>query len=28
VSSFGYAPSDGDMAATHLNGPIVAASGS
>ncbi len=28
VSSFGDAPSDGDMSATHLNGPIVAASGS
>ena len=28
VSSFGDAPSDGDMSGTHLNGPIVAASGS
>ncbi len=28
VSPFGDAPSDGDMSATHLNGPIVAASGS
>jgi hypothetical protein len=28
VSSFGDAPNDGDMSATHLNGPIVAASGS
>ena len=28
VSSFGDAPADGDMSATHLNGPIVAASGS
>jgi hypothetical protein len=28
VSSYGDAPDDGDMSATHLNGPIVAASGS
>jgi hypothetical protein len=28
VSSFGDAPGDGDMSGTHLNGPIVAASGS
>ena len=28
VSCFGDAPADGDMSATHLNGPIVAASGS
>ncbi len=28
VSSFGDAPTDGDMSGTHLNGPIVAASGS
>jgi hypothetical protein len=28
VSPFGDAPSDGDMSGTHLNGPIVAASGS
>ncbi len=28
VSSYGDAPGDGDMSATHLNGPIVAASGS
>jgi hypothetical protein len=28
VSPFGDAPNDGDMSATHLNGPIVAASGS
>ncbi len=28
VSSFGDAPDDGDMSGTHLNGPIVAASGS
>lgn len=28
VSPFGDAPADGDMVATHLNGPIVAASGS
>ncbi len=28
VSSFGDAPADGDMSGTHLNGPIVAASGS
>ena len=27
VSSFGDAPADGDMSGTHLNGPIVAASG-
>jgi hypothetical protein len=28
VSSYGDAPDDGDMSGTHLNGPIVAASGS
>jgi hypothetical protein len=28
VSSYGDAPVDGDMSGTHLNGPIVAASGS
>ncbi len=28
VYAFGDAPNDGDMSATHLNGPIVAASGS
>ena len=28
VSPFGDAPNDGDMSGTHLNGPIVAASGS
>ena len=28
VSAFGDAPDDGDMSATHLNGPVVAASGS
>ena len=28
VSPFGDAPGDGDMSGTHLNGPIVAASGS
>jgi hypothetical protein len=28
VSAFGDAPDDGDMSGTHLNGPIVAASGS
>ena len=28
VSSYGDAPNDGDMSGTHLNGPIVAASGS
>ena len=28
VSSFGDAPNDGDMSSTHLNGSIVAASGS
>ena len=28
VSAYGDAPNDGDMSATHLNGPIVAASGS
>ena len=28
VSSYGDAPDDGDMSAAHLNGPIVAASGS
>jgi hypothetical protein len=28
VSAFGDAPGDGDMSGTHLNGPIVAASGS
>ncbi len=28
VSNFGDAPNDGDMSGTHLNGPIIAASGS
>ncbi|MGD0749751.1 MAG: hypothetical protein ABSB68_18340, partial [Acidimicrobiales bacterium] len=28
VSTFGDAPNDGDMSGTHLNGPIIAASGS
>jgi hypothetical protein len=28
VFTFGDAPNDGDMSATHLNGPIIAASGS
>ena len=28
VSNFGDAPDDGDMSGTHLNGPIIAASGS
>jgi len=28
VFTFGDAPSDGDMSGTHLNGPIIAASGS
>jgi hypothetical protein len=28
VSNFGDAPNDGDMSSTHLNGPIIAASGS
>jgi hypothetical protein len=28
VANFGDAPNDGDMSGTHLNGPIVAASGS
>ena len=28
VRAFGDAPSDGDMSGTHLNGPIIAASGS
>ena len=28
VSSYGDAPDDGDVSGTHLNGPIVAASGS
>ena len=28
VTAFGDAPSDGDMSGTHLNGPIIAASGS
>jgi len=28
VFTFGNAPDDGDMSATHLNGPIIAASGS
>jgi hypothetical protein len=28
VAHFGDAPSDGDMSGTHLNGPIIAASGS
>jgi hypothetical protein len=28
VSAYGDAPNDGDMSATHLNGPIIAASGS
>jgi len=28
VFTFGNAPNDGDMSATHLNGPIIAASGS
>ena len=28
VANFGDAPFDGDMSGTHLNGPIVAASGS
>ena len=28
VANFGDAPPDGDMAGTHLNGPIIAASGS
>jgi hypothetical protein len=28
VSDFGDAPNDGDMSGTHLNGPIIAASGS
>ncbi len=28
VANFGDAPDDGDMSGTHLNGPIIAASGS
>ncbi len=28
VFTFGDAPADGDMSGTHLNGPIIAASGS
>jgi hypothetical protein len=28
VYTYGDAPNDGDMAGTHLNGPIIAASGS
>ena len=28
VAAFGDAPNDGDMSGTHLNGPIIAASGS
>ena len=28
VFTFGDAPNDGDMSGTHLNGPIIAASGS
>ena len=28
VTSFGDAPNDGDMSGTHLNGPVIAASGS
>jgi len=28
VFTFGDAPNDGDMSATHLNGPVIAASGS
>ena len=28
VFTFGDSPNDGDMSATHLNGPIISASGS
>jgi hypothetical protein len=28
VANFGDAPNEGDMSGTHLNGPIVATSGS
>jgi hypothetical protein len=28
VFTFGDAPNDGDMSGTHLNGPVIAASGS